>query len=321
MLYLCTFAVTISAMTPITAQSLRTLAERKQRDLLQDKSLIALALTGSLPRGTVWEGSDLDFWGFSADGEEDFRDGVEDGIYWEIDIAPAAALEIAIDDETWLNPPAFHDGDSISLLEALSGCEIIHDPTGQLARITAAIQSRLADPAWMRRRADRFLSYAAGALDALHFAPPISAILHAREAATNYAIAAYWMRQGSLLTSTIRIPERLAAAPEIQRLYCDIFALDGQAALDEFMRGFAGLPDDLREELHSDVYNEALPAAQRGAVDGALRYLRMMMMEQALEEGRLDEVTPCLGLDADLAAQQRRILAQCRQLLALVRAA
>jgi hypothetical protein len=307
-------------MPPITAQSLRAFAQRKQRDLLQDDSLIALALTGSLPRGTVWEGSDLDFWGFSSSGEGDFRDGVEDGIYWEIDIAPAAMLQIAIDDETWLNPPAFHDGDTVSLLEALSGCEIIHDPTGQLARVTAAIHSRLTDPAWMRRRAGRYLSYAAGVLDALTFAPPIPAILHAREIATNYVIAAYWMRQGSLLTSAIRIPERLAAVPEIQRLYCDIFALDGQTALDEFMRRFAGLPDDLRDDLHSDVYNEALPAARRGAVDGALRYLRFMMMEQALEEGRLDDVLPCLALDAALPAHQSRILAQCCQLLTLVRA-
>lgn len=306
--------------TPITAQSLRALAQRKQRDLLQDDSLIALALTGSLPRGAVWEGSDLDFWGFASNGEGGFRDSVEDGIYWEIDIAPAAALEIAIDDETWLNPPAFHGEDTISLLEALSDCEIIHDPTGQLTRVTAAIQSRLTDPTWMRRRADCFLSYASGALDALTFAPPIPAILYAREIATNYAVAAYWMRQGSLLTSVIRVPERLAAAPEIQHLYCAIFALNGQPALDEFMRRFADLPDDLRDDLHSDVYNEALPAAQRGAVDGALRYLRFMMMEQALEEGRLDDVQPCLGLDAATAAHQTRILDQCRQLLTLVRA-
>jgi hypothetical protein len=301
-------------------QRLRKLAERKQREFLQDKDIVALALTGSLPRGNVWEGSDLDFWGFSAANEEDFRDGVADGIYWEIDIAPISRLEIEINEETWLYPPALQDGEPITLLEALNGCEVLHDPTGNLARIKAAVDTRLADPVWLHQRATNALNYAAGALDGLTFAPPERAILYAREIATNYLVTAWWMRQGRLLTSAIRIPERLAAAPEIQRLYCEILALNGQPALDEFMKTFAALPQELRDDLHSDVYNEALPAAQRGAVDGAVRYLRMIMTDQALEEDRLDDVYPCLALEDGLERQQARVLDQCRRLIDLIRA-
>lgn len=296
--------------------ALRDLARRKQADFLQRGDLIALALTGSLPRRLVWEGSDLDFWGFSTSEDDEFLDGVIDDLYWEIDIAPASVLDLDIDTETWLNPPHYRSGDEVGLLEALSGCEILHDPTGKLKRVTTAIEERLADRAWLRERATRYLHHASAALDELASAPPIEAILYAREIASNYIVAAYWMQQGQLLTSVIRLPERLPA--DLRRLYCDIWALNGQAALDEFMQNYAQLPDAIREDSHSDVYNEALPAAQIGAVDGAMRYLRFTMMIQGIEEGHLDDVLPCLGLEADVAAQQQRVIRQCREMMEIL---
>jgi len=181
-------------------QALESLATRKSRELLEDYPIVALALTGSLARDTAWVGSDLDFWGFADDAETDFMDGVEDGIYWEIDIAPAEALDLEIKRDTWLNPPAFRDDEVVSLLEALYGCRIIHDPDGKLSWLKAAIDDRMADPIWLRERATRFLAYAMGVLDALQLAPAVDAILYAREVATNYSISAFWMFHQSLFS-------------------------------------------------------------------------------------------------------------------------
>ena len=77
--------------------------------------MVALAITGSLARGTPWAGSDVDLWGFTESSDEAFEDGMVDDLYWEIDLRHVSWLDVDADD--WLRPPAL-EADSITALEA-----------------------------------------------------------------------------------------------------------------------------------------------------------------------------------------------------------
>ncbi|MDX1664441.1 MAG: nucleotidyltransferase domain-containing protein [Candidatus Promineifilaceae bacterium] len=292
---------------------LRRLAQAKAAHFAERDDLAAVAITGSVARGRLWAGSDVDLWAFSKSGEEAFHDGVEEGIYWEIDIAPLSSLEIPIGPETGLHPPRVTDQDEISMVEALAGCQIVKDETGALYRVQQAINARVGDWRWLRRRAGRYLSYGRGFVESLHYAPPLDAIVLAREAATRYGIAAYWMGAGALLTSAMRIPEQLAHAPEIHRLYREIFSLNGEEGWEQFLQAYRMLPITIQEATLADLQREALPTARRGYYDGALRYMRSVLGDRREAE----PVQPLLVPGGNLEVRRRRVLRQVEALLEL----
>ena len=90
-------------------QKLWRLARHKAAAYASRSEMAAVAITSSVARRMVWEGSDIDLWGFVRTGEEDFEDGLEEGVYWEIDIKPLSWLEVKIDEQTWLRPPALRE--------------------------------------------------------------------------------------------------------------------------------------------------------------------------------------------------------------------
>ena len=305
------------------AAALRALAQQKASDYAARDDLAAVAITGSLARGWnqaaggTWAGSDVDLWAFAYDENADaFYDGVEETtagtLYWEIDIAPLYQLQRDLDAETWLSPPGLVD-DPITLVEALWGCQIIKDETGALYRIQQAIGTRVNDRHWLHQRAGRYLSYGRGVLEGLYYAPPLEAIVLAREVATRYGIAGYWMRSGALLTGVMRIPERLAHAPEIHRLYRELYGLRGEETWAEFLDNFRQLSSEIREAVQPDLEQEAHPVAEYGYYDGALRYMRALLPGQFSAEA----VQPVLGLGENVEVRRRRVLRQAEALLAL----
>jgi hypothetical protein len=295
----------------VHAEKLRQLAWHQAQQFSRRQEIAAVAITGSVARGQTWEGSDVDLWGFSHKHEDGFEDGIVDGVYWEIDIKPLSWLRVDIDEQTWLHPPPLTDNDRISHVEALWGCHIVLDGEGALLRLKHAVDSRVADRHWLNRRADLYLSYGRGCLDALRYASPLRAIISARDIATQYGIAAYWMRSGQLLTSMMRVPERLAHAPELHRLYSAIFGLGGQPALETLLDAYHHLPEAIRRETQQDVELEVLPAAHQGAYDGATRYLRQQLSGRFNTEA----VRPALALEEDLDAQKARVLQYTTELL------
>lgn len=173
--------------------------------------VVAVAVTGSVARGKIWHGSDVDLWAFTAQdpGEEDFFDGMAGETYWEIDLKPVSWLTETTADE-WLIPPPLYGHDGVTPVEALWGCIVHTDRVGTLTRVAAHVAEKMADHGWLQQRATNYLNYGLGALDALAEYPARSAILTARAIADKYAVAAHWMKQGVLLSSIMRLPERLA---------------------------------------------------------------------------------------------------------------
>ncbi len=280
---------------------LEKIALDKAKSYAERPNMVAVAITGSIGRGMTWEGSDVDLWVY-CDGDRAFEDGWEQGVYWEADIESATLLDIQIDDHTWLRPHPLN-GDEVSLLEALWGCRIYYDPAGKLTAIKQAIDSRVANKRWMHHRAELFISYGRGCLAGLQYADAITAILLARVVATDYGITAYWMRRGKLLTSVLRVPERLADEPELQRLYCEVFGLGGKAGADEFSATLKRLPIQIQDAIEADV-EECKPAMELGYYDGVIRHLRQIIASDFLPT----EVLLVLAIRDDLETQKGEIL-------------
>ncbi|MCU0499024.1 MAG: hypothetical protein MUF87_16860 [Anaerolineae bacterium] len=293
-------------------ERLQSLAQRKAAEFAARPELIACALTGSLPRGRVWAGSDLDFYGFWHDEDDDFEDGVEDGIYWEINLEPLSFLE-SIDPIALLQPPPFSpDEFGDTPLEILWGAQVLFDHDGALTRAVAEVQRLTEDRAWLRQRAQNYLAYGQACLADLAAADPIRAILDARRIAIVYGINPYWMQRGELLSSVIRIPERLADHPSIQTGFRAIFNLEGQAGWDRFFADYQQMPPEIREEGDPDVFQEILPAVQLGMADGGLCHFRF------IAEGwlPLETIDSLMGFESDRVAQKVRVLDQTAALLA-----
>lgn len=300
----------------VTRESLENLAQRKTARFAERGDIVALALTGSLARGMLWEGSDLDFWGFRLDPEEDFEDGVEDGIYWEIDLRPLKWINT--DAEAFFTPPPLiGDDDGVTTLEALWGCRVLFDKTMDGTLITAAdiVNQTMADRGMLTWRAERYLHYGMGCINTLQVADPVTAILKAREATIKYGISAYWMKQGQLLSSVIRIPERLEFHPAIQARFCAIFGLTGASGFETFFKQYQQLPPEITDAFRDDMQNEIWPSAQLGIYDGALCHFRSIATEYLCPE--LHEV---LALEADIDSQKSRILEHSDALLRMIEA-
>lgn len=277
--------------------------------------VVAVAITGSVARGTSWHGSDVDLWAFTASDPagDDFFDGVVGDTYWEIDLKPIDWLTASTPDD-WLTPPALHDDDGVTPVEALWGCIVHTDRDGTLTRVSDQVRARMADRAWLMRRASHYVHYGLGALDAQHDVAPLQAIFNARVIADKYAVAAHWMTQGVLLSSIMRMPERLADWPEIHALYRLIWDLDGETGAYAFVAAYESLPAALRKPWDRDFELEVKPALKHGLYDGAVHYLRDHMSEHP------DEFAPLLGLSDDLDLHKATVAAQVRELLLLVRA-
>ena len=291
-------------------QRLWALATRKQAEWEARPDLVACAMTGSLARGTVWPGSDLDFNGFWMSDEDDFEDGVEEGIYWEIDVRPLNWLQI--DADALLRPPVFGpDVFGDTPLEVLWCARVLFDRDGALERAVDETARLASDRDWLQQRAGNYLAYAETCLRALADEPATRAILDARRIAIAYGVTAYWMQRGALLASAIRIPERLADHPAIQALLCGIFNLDGQRGWDAFFAAYQTMPPSVREEADPDVFREILPAVKLGMANGGLCHFRF------IAEGwlPLDLVEPLMGFEPDREAQRQRVLAQTQAFL------
>jgi len=307
-----------SAAPPEYQERLLALARRKAAEFAARPELAAVALTSSVARGMTWAGSDVDLWGFAhpiagRDAEDGFEDGAEDGIYWEIDIKPLSWLPAEIGERAWLDPPALTD-DEVSPLEALWGCRVIKDVDNRLLRVKQAVDTRVDDREWLNRRAELFLTYGRGCLDGLRHADAVYAIVLAREVATRYGIAAYWMRRGLLLTSVARVPEKLAHEPQIHALYCDIFGLRGRDGYDEYVAAYQQLPAHIRKQEQRSLEIELTAASKRELYDGLVRYFR-----QGLPDWYgIEAVRPILALEEDPQAQKGRVLEQVTRLLGLV---
>jgi hypothetical protein len=298
----------IDDLQPRTERLLK-LAHEKTREYAARPGVVAVAITGSLARGTTWAGSDVDLWGFMEGGDDAFEDGMVDDLYWEIDLRPVSWLDVNAND--WLRPPSLDD-ESITALEALYGCQIVRDDTGALTRVRQLADGCMADSVWLNRRADYYLYYGLGALDALEHADSLTTIVRAREITIRYGVAVYWMRRGRLLSSGMRIAERLKNEPRIYELFHAIFGLGGQAALEQFLVDFESLPAHIWEAVRSDIEYEVMPMVRLGMYDGALVYMRQIIAEHPLAD-----VAPVLGLSDDVAAQKQTVLAQALELVAL----
>lgn len=295
---------------------LKALMQQKAADFAQREEIRAVALTGSLARGRVWEGSDLDFWGFWNRDDDAFEDGVTDGIYWEIDIQPLDWLR-GWDEARLSQPPPFDQQEfGVTPLEALWGAQVQFDHDGTLTEVVALVRRLMDDKAWLRQRGENYLRYGLEYLPTLEAKDTAQAILDARRIAIVYGISAYWMKRGELLSSAIRIPERLHEHPQIQALLKQIFSLNGQAGWDAFYAAYQALPQSIRDEAGPDIEREILPAVRLGMADGGLCHFRF------IADGWLPlaDVWPVMGFEAGLDAQKQRVLSQTRQLLELIRA-
>ncbi|MBK8025576.1 MAG: hypothetical protein IPK19_30330 [Chloroflexi bacterium] len=293
------------------SERLEALARKKGAQFAAREDLLACALTGSLPRGRVWAGSDLDFYGFWGQDDDDFEDGVEDGIYWEIDMMPLSLLD-DVDGETLAQAPAFGpDTFGTTPLEVLWGARVLFDRDGALERAAAEIAQLVADRDWLRRRAENYLRYGLTCLDGLEAEPPLRALLDARRIAMVYGVNAYWMKRGELLSSAIRIPERLGDHPQTQTLFRGIFNLEGRRGWEAFYTAYQIMPPAIREEADPDVLREILPAVELGMSDGGVCHFRF------IAEGwlPLDQIEPLMGFEPDMTAQKARVLEQTRALL------
>ncbi|MBI5930034.1 MAG: hypothetical protein HY862_12040 [Chloroflexi bacterium] len=294
---------------------LEKIALDKAKTYVERPDTVAVAITGSIGRGMMWEGSDVDLWVYRK-GKRAFEDGwdLTHGIYWEADIESAELLDIQIDNYTWLRPHALY-GDEIGLMEALWGCRVYYDSTGKLSAIKQAIDSRVANKRWMHHRAELFISYGRGCLAGLQSADALTAILAARVVATDYGITAYWMRRGKLLTSAVRVPERLASEPELQRLYTEVFGLTGRIGAEGFLENLKRLPIQIQDAVEGDV-EECKPALKLGYYDGVIRHLRQGMAFWF----KPNEVMPVLGLWDDLEIQKGEVLEKVGVILDLCEA-
>ena len=289
---------------PLT-ERLEALAGKKHAEFAARPDLSACALTGSLPRGMVWDGSDLDFHGYWDQDDDDFIDGTDDGIYWEIDIEPLDGL--TVDAAELVEAPPFSNeqfGDTV--LEVLWGARVLFDRDGTLTEAVRLVDGLSADRAWLNRRAHNYLRYARETLDTLNTADPTRAILDARRLSIVYGVNAYWNKQGKLFSSAIRIPERLSDQPDIHALFRAIWNLDGRRGWDAFYSTYQTFPPHIREEADPDVLREILPAVQLGMADGGLCHFRF------IAEGwlPLDEVETVMGFEPDREAQKVRVLRQ-----------
>jgi hypothetical protein len=291
--------------------NLNAVFRQKQAEFEQRADLAACALTGSLARGRVWPGSDLDFWGFWAKDEDGFEDGMVGDVYWEIDIQPLGWLR-GWDKARFSQPPAFSaDEFGVTPLEALWGARVLFDRDGTLTQVTALVARLMADKAWLWQRGDSYARYGLGCLPALESTPAPRAILDARRIAIVYGVSAYWMKRGELLSSVIRIPERLSEQPALQGLLRGIFGLDGQRGWDEFYAAYLALPAAIRAETEPDMTREIVPAARLGMTEGAMCHFRF------IADGwlPLEAAWPVMGFEADIEAQKTRALAQTAALL------
>jgi hypothetical protein len=288
---------------------LLALAEKKASEYAERQESVAVAIIGSVARGDTWEGSDIDLWVF-AEGRERFEDGLVDDVYWEADIHPASDLDCTLDDKSWLKPPSLNE-DAARLTEVLWGCKVMLDTENKLTSLKEAIDSRVANQELMNRRVMMYLEYGGVCLTGLEFAEPVYAIVNARAVATDYGIASYWMKQGQLLSSMMRVPERLESMPEIQRLYREVFSLRGKAGAEEFLRRAENLPSQVYEHIKRDLELEF----DMRSPDGSVRHFRQMMAAGGFN---LEDILPVLGLEDDLEAQKARVLEQTRQILDLV---
>ena len=290
---------------------LTAVLEMKSSEFAGREDLVACALTGSLARGRVWEGSDLDFWGFWAKAEDGFEDGLVDSIYWEVDLQPLSWLP-HWDEQRLLQPPEFSpDEFGVTPLEALWGARVLFDRDGILEQTVSLVQQLMENKGWLKQRAENYLRYGVECLDTLETQNPERAILNARRIAIMYGINAFWMKRGELLSSVIRIPERLHDSPAIQNLLRQIFNLEGQRGWQQFYTTYQNLPDFVRAEADPDIEREILPAVQLGMMEGGLCHFRL------IADGwlPLEHVWPVMGFEADLKAQQKRVLQQTTQLL------
>ena len=300
-------------MTTMEAR-LQTLMQKKVADFAQREEIRAVALTGSLARGRVWAGSDLDFWGFWGKGDDAFEDGMADSIYWEIDIESLDWLH-GWDAQRFIQPPPFDQEEfGVTPLEALWGAQVQFDHDGTLTEVVALVQRLMDDKAWLRQRGANYVRYGLECLKTLEEKDPTQAILDARRIAIVYGINAYWMKRGELLSSVIRIPERLHEHAEIQALLKQIFNLNGQAGWEEFYATYQTLPQSIRDETDPDIDREILPAVRLGMADGGMCHFRFI----AAGWLPLEDVWPVMGFEADLEAQKVRVLGQARQLLELI---
>lgn len=292
------------------------LATAKADEYAGRADVVGVAITGSVARGHSWHGSDVDLWAFTAQdpGKDSFFDGVEGETYWEIDLKPVSWLtESAAED--WLTPPSLHGHDGVTPVEALWGCIVHTDRVGTLTRVAAHVAAKMADRDWLNRRAANYLLYGLGALDALRDVPALAAILTARQIADKYAVAAHWMQQGVLLSSIMRMPERLADWSDLLALYRQIWSLEGESGARAFSAAFESLPAARRKGFDQDYRLEFLPALSHGLYDGAVHYLRDHLSESP--EGR----APLLAVSADLDTQKSEVLHWTRDLLERVRRA
>lgn len=295
---------------------LTAVMEKKRLEFEGRGDLVACALTGSLARGRVWAGSDLDFWGFRTNGDEDFEDGMVGDVYWEIDIEPLDWLR-GWDAERFLQPPEFSSEEfGVSPMEALWGARVLFDREGTLTQVTALVQQLTDDQAWLRQRGENYAQYGMRSLETLNSKPAEQAILDARRIAIVYGVSAYWMRRFELLSSVIRMPERLNSHPEIQNLLRGIYGLHGQQGWDDFYAAYQTLPAAIREEADPDMIREILPAVRLGMAEGGMCHFRF------IAEGwlPLDAVRPVMGFEADIEAQKERVLDATDHLLTWVAA-
>lgn len=295
-------------------QRLHNLIALKRAEFEARPDLSACALTGSVARGRVWDGSDLDFWAFWEQHEDDFEDGAVDGIYWEVDIQPLDWLRRWTAEQSIQPPPFSADEFGVTPLEALWGARVLFDREGTLTRVVKQVDELMNDSDWLRRRAQNYLRYGLDCLAAVPAQDPARAILDARRIAIVYGISAYWMLRGQLLSSVIRIPERLDEMPAAQRLLRSIFSLNGAAGWEQFYRAYLTLPTDIRAETDPDMEREILPAVRLGMADGGLCHFRF------IADGwlPLDEVWHVMGFEDDMGAQCRRVLREARDLLAAI---
>ncbi len=302
-------------MMDVQAQ-LTAVMQKKRVEFEGRGDLVACALTGSLARGRVWAGSDLDFWGFRANSDEDFEDGMVGDVYWEIDIQPLDWLR-GWDAARFLQPPKFSSEEfGVTPMEALWGARVLFDRQGTLTQVTALVQQLTDDKAWLWQRGENYVLYGMQCLGTLNSKPAEQAILDARRIAIVYGVSAYWMRRFELLSSVIRIPERLSSHPEIQNLLRGIFALNGQQGWDDFYATYLTLPASLREEADPDMNREILPAVRLGMAEGGMCHFRF------IADGwlPLDVVRPIMGFETDIEAQKERVLDATDDLLRCVAA-
>jgi predicted nucleotidyltransferase len=201
---------------------LRGLAQKYSNILAKRDGVLGIVISGSLARGNVWEGSDVDLhvlW--DSEGQESYVEGMftsftDDFVLrWDEDMLINIHDEYVGDVESIIGDVNRLCGSELP--DQVYGCEVVFDPHGMWTRYKSVIDSIRFEPEFIAKKVDfhiqQALTLISKAEKSLALEDYASAVFHAQRAAIEVAFGAT-VECGGLIRSAQRFPENLKALAE-----------------------------------------------------------------------------------------------------------